>query len=276
VGEAPDGERPVPSSRNVFRSFIDLPRDSTAKTLVVSFLICLVCSLVLAVSTVILRPIRVANEKSAQSALLAEMLADQTEGAEVESVEEWVVELATGQQASGIDPATFDALQSASGSSTGRPIPPERDIARIQRQALHAPVQIVRRGGKLHAVVLPVYGRGYASLIRGSVVVAADANTILGLAIHEHGETPGIGSEIDRTDWQNRWIGKQIRDEQGALRLQVTMNEPELGPEDAAFQVDGISGATRSSLGVGSMVRFWMSEDGFGPFLERVRAGELQ
>jgi len=276
VGEMPEEPGPALSGRGVFRSFIDLPRDSTAKTLVVSFLVCLVCSLVLSVSTVILRPIRVANEKAAQNALVATLLTDPSSGGEAESSEEWVVELASGERASGIDPATFDPLQAATEPTTGRSIPPERDIARIQRQARHAVVQIVRRDGKLHALVLPVYGRGYASLIRGSVVVAADGNTILGLAIHEHGETPGIGSEIERADWRDSWVGKQVRDGQGALRLQVTMDESEPGPEDAPFQIDGISGATRSSIGVGNMVRFWLSEDGFGPLLERVRAGDLR
>jgi Na+-transporting NADH:ubiquinone oxidoreductase subunit NqrC len=42
------------------------------------------------------------------------------------------------------------------------------------------------------------------------------------------------------------------------------------------FEVDGISGATRSSSGVGNLVRFWLGENGFGPFLARLRQGEAE
>ena len=45
--------------------------------------------------------------------------------------------------------------------------------------------------------------------------------------------------------------------------------------EDAFYQVDGISGATRSALGVHGMVRFWLGEFGFGPFLQRLREERL-
>jgi Na+-transporting NADH:ubiquinone oxidoreductase subunit C len=43
------------------------------------------------------------------------------------------------------------------------------------------------------------------------------------------------------------------------------------GPE-ASFQVDGISGATRTSEGVSDLLRFWLGEDGFGPFLATLGA----
>jgi Na+-transporting NADH:ubiquinone oxidoreductase subunit C len=38
--------------------------------------------------------------------------------------------------------------------------------------------------------------------------------------------------------------------------------------------VDGISGATRTSRGVHGLLRFWLGDFGFGPYLERVRRGE--
>jgi Na+-transporting NADH:ubiquinone oxidoreductase subunit C len=36
--------------------------------------------------------------------------------------------------------------------------------------------------------------------------------------------------------------------------------------------VDGLSGATLTSNGVTNMLRFWMGEEGFGPYLAHYRA----
>jgi Na+-transporting NADH:ubiquinone oxidoreductase subunit C len=43
---------------------------------------------------------------------------------------------------------------------------------------------------------------------------------------------------------------------------------------DAEWTVDGLSGATLTSRGVSNLLQFWLGEQGFGPFLENLRAGE--
>jgi Na+-transporting NADH:ubiquinone oxidoreductase subunit C len=42
----------------------------------------------------------------------------------------------------------------------------------------------------------------------------------------------------------------------------------------AAHQVDGLSGATLTSNGVEYMLHFWLGEQGFGPYLDRIRGGQ--
>ena len=44
---------------------------------------------------------------------------------------------------------------------------------------------------------------------------------------------------------------------------------------DAIFQVDGLSGATLTANGVTNLVRFWLGEDGYEPFLAKLKAGEI-
>ncbi len=39
--------------------------------------------------------------------------------------------------------------------------------------------------------------------------------------------------------------------------------------------VDGLSGSTLTSKGVDHLVRFWVGNIAFGPYLERLRAGEV-
>jgi Na+-transporting NADH:ubiquinone oxidoreductase subunit C len=54
------------------------------------------------------------------------------------------------------------------------------------------------------------------------------------------------------------------------LRLGVR-TRPGMSDADGGYLVDGISGATRTTQGVDGMMRFWLGEFGFGPFLERIR-----
>ena len=51
----------------------------------------------------------------------------------------------------------------------------------------------------------------------------------------------------------------------------VTQNTP-----DAEYKVDGLAGATLTSNGVSNLIKFWMGEDAFGPYLERVRSATSQ
>ncbi|MBU5648115.1 FMN-binding protein, partial [Pluralibacter sp. S54_ASV_43] len=38
-----------------------------------------------------------------------------------------------------------------------------------------------------------------------------------------------------------------------------------------AYTVDGISGATLTSTGVEKSINYWVSEQGYGPFLQRLK-----
>ncbi len=257
--------------------------DSPLKTLFMSLVICLACSLLVSTATVVLRPIQAENRRVARNAQIADILGRQPElrglmgDLTSASLEEQVVDLRSGDFVTDIDPAGFDPLAAARDPTTSRAIAPERDLARIQRQAHHAVVTVVWRDRTPQAIILPIYGRGYASVIRGSIALASDANTIVGLVISEHDETPGIGSEITEPRWTQRWTGKQLRDAQGHLRFHVAEGETNPpGPDEAPFRVDAISGATQSSQGVGNMVRFWLGDDGFGPFLARLHDGGLR
>ena len=72
-------------------------------------------------------------------------------------------------------------------------------------------------------------------------------------------------------DWRERWQGKKLRDEAGRLRIGVAKGPVEPGSPEAAYLVDGISGATRTGQGVADLLRFWLGDQGFGPYLDRIR-----
>ena len=124
--------------------------------------------------------------------------------------------------------------------------------------------------GDLDKVILPVYGYGLWSTLYGFMAIEDDGNTISALKFYDHAETPGLGAEVDNPGWLNQWPGKLLRDENGDLEITVAKTAPPAGED---YHVDALSGATLTSVGVDNLVRFWMGEQGFERFLNRVKAG---
>ena len=95
------------------------------------------------------------------------------------------------------------------------------------------------------------------------------------MKFYQHGETPGVGSRIEDADWQAQWRDLPAYDEDGVLRIGVRAQAGGGFSDDAIYKVDGISGATRTAQGVDGMVRFWLGDFGFGPFLQQLREGRI-
>ncbi len=250
--------------------FARLPNDSPVKAVLVTLAVCLVGSALVAGSAVLLRPLQIANKEAEQGARLAQIMAllPDAKGGRVEAR---VVDFATGWFDPAVDPDTYDQRRAARDPATSIAIPPARDIAQLKRRARHAVVHLVRRGGRLDLVILPVHGQGFGSTIYGYLGLAGDLRTVVGLSFHEHGETPGLGALIDEASWRRQWRGKRVWDEKGAPALGVAKGPVEPGAPDAAHLVDGLTGATWTSRGVTNPLRFWLGPDGFGPFLDRMR-----
>lgn len=254
------------------------PEPGTLRTLVVALSVAAVCASLVTASVVVLRPYEVENRQRERErrilALVAGLpgLAELVEEAGEAQLGLRVVELATGADAPAVDPEAL--LLESETDGAGTPLPPERDLAGIGTRPNHAPVYVLEREGVMHTVILPVYGRGYLATIRGYLAVAGDGNTVRGITFTEHQETPGLGAEIDSPVWQARWRGRRLRDDAGAVRIRVVQTPPAAGSPEAAFDVHGISGATRTGDGVSNLVRFWVGPDGFGPYLALLREEE--
>jgi len=195
---------------------------------------------------------------------LAELLG----GIDSRNIETRIVDLTTGEEVTDVDPATYDPRAAAKDPRRSTAVPKARDLAGIGRRVRWAPVYVVRHEGRVRSLVLPVHGKGYGGMIYGYLALEGDANTIAGLSFYEHAETPGIGGEIDEAGWRDLWRGKRLRDDGGRVRIRVVDEDaPDTG--DRAHRVDAIGGATRTSEGVERMIRFWLGDDGFGPYLRR-------
>ena len=92
-----------------------------------------------------------------------------------------------------------------------------------------------------------------------------------GIGFYEHGETPGLGGEVDNPGWKDKWSGKLAFDKAGAVRIEVMRGTVGSNTVDSQFKVDGLTGATFTSSGVTDMLRYWLGDHGFGPFLAKLR-----
>ena len=120
-------------------------------------------------------------------------------------------------------------------------------------------MKIVRHSLKFHLLLF-----GYLGL-------AGDTRSVVGLSFYEHRETPGLGALIDDPGWREQWRGKAVWDlaDKPALGVAESALEPE-APE-AAYLVDALTGATWTGRGVTNLLRFWLGDDGFGPYLRNLR-----
>lgn len=254
---------------------MSLARDGAPRVLLVAGCVCLACSVMVAGAAQLLGPRIAANREAARQALILDLVARQPALAEMfeelggVDVRARVVELETGAYAEDVDPGELDPRRAAEDPLQSIELPAERDLAGIGRRADQAVVYEVEREGRLELVILPVYGQGYLSTLRGFLALAGDGNTVVGLSFYEQGETPGLGADIEEPWFTEQFTGKQVRDEELRVRLGVAADE---APPDSPFLVDGISGATVTSQGVTNLLRFWLGPDGFGPYLERIRA----
>lgn len=253
--------------------------DSPLGTLLVAFCVSLVCAALVSTTAVLLRPRQEANRERERrqhiEALVARLpgIGDLLSSEAPPEIETWVIELATGNVVLGIDPDTYDQRLAALDPQLSIELTREQDLASIQRRAKYAAVHLLRHEGVLQMIILPVHGSGYDSRLYGFLALRGDGNTIVALSFFEHEETPGLGAEIDTDAWRRQWTGRRVRDEQGRLRIGVAKGRVPPGSPEAPFQVDGITGATVTSEGVGNLLRFWLGDHGYGPFLSSIQRG---
>ena len=134
------------------------------------------------------------------------------------------------------------------------------------------PLYEIMKGDDLEMVVLPVEGKGLWSTLYGFLALDADGDTIRGIAFYKHGETPGLGGEIENPRWQALWDGRKAYDSAGRPVIAVIKGKAGDTSSDP-HHVDGLSGATLTSNGVTALVQRWLGEDGYGPFLAKLRKG---
>ncbi|NOQ94752.1 MAG: Na(+)-translocating NADH-quinone reductase subunit C [Methylophaga sp.] len=254
---------------------LSLPNDNPTKTIIVAVLLCLVCSILVSTSAVIFKPLQVANKEADIKKNILGVTGLLSDDVDVntlfEQFEVKIVDLETGQY-SDIDSATYDQYKAAGDPEQSVKLSAEQDIAGIGRRAKLAKVFLLKEGDKTTQVVLPIHGYGLWSTLYGFISFEGDFNTIGGLQFYAHAETPGLGGEVDNPKWRQLWQGKKAFNDQGELKIEVVRGYVDFKVAGAEHKVDGLSGATLTSTGVSNLVKYWLGEHGFGPYLKNMNA----
>lgn len=252
-----------------------MPKETASKTFLVAFLLCVVCSVLVSSAAVYLRPTQEVNKAldKKRNILMAAGLLQQDKSIDeaYAAIESRVVNLATGDYTE-VDVAGYDQRRAAKDPGQSEAVPADKDVASIKRKARNASVYLVRKGAEVRKIILPVHGLGLWSTLYGFLALdARDLNTIKGLVYYEHAETPGLGGEVDNPAWKALWNGKQAFDEAGEIRIEVIKGKADPARPEGKYQVDGLSGATITSRGVSNMLHYWLSDEGFGPYLAKLK-----
>ncbi|VAX35274.1 Na(+)-translocating NADH-quinone reductase subunit C [hydrothermal vent metagenome] len=236
-----------------------MQKNSTAYTFMFALAICVICSFTLSLVSEGLRPKKELNmvldvkknilkAVSLQTPLDAKATPDQVLSAYEEKIEELVIDK-NGNVVEGKKPNDLKG--------------------EVDLYALY----VYKENGQPLAYCFPVEGKGLWSTLYGYFALEADAITVRGMTFYKHGETPGLGAEIDKDWFQDNYKGKKIWDVKNNQLRPVAVIKGKVATavsaEQAPYYVDGISGATMTAKGVTALVDRWVNI--YEPFFAKIR-----
>ena len=259
-----------------------MSNDSTKKTIIVTLGVCLVCSILVSTAAVTLKHRQKENKKRERikNILIAgDLLQDDTdiEMTFREKIIPQIINLKTGETISDseynnvLNVEEFDINAVVRDSRYGRTIPNDQDIAQIRRMPKYMIIYKVLDQDQIIKIILPVYGNGLWDMMYGFIALDRDLRTIKGFTFYEHGETPGLGGEVDNPIWKQLWIDKKAYDMDGNVKITVIKGKVDPTDPEAKYQVDGLSGSTLTTRSIHRLLRFWLGDSGYNPYIERLR-----
>lgn len=260
---------------------------STGYTVAFAAGVCLVASVFVSGAAVSLKPMQDANKvlDRQKKVLVVAGLMEEGESISPEEIQKrfddnissrlvslesgMVVETAENGQTA----AEYDQRKAAKEPALSYEAPDNK--AKVARVAKVGTVYCVKKANSCDQHILPIEGKGLWSTMYGFLSVDSDTNTIRGITFYEHGETPGLGGEVDNPGWKKKWVGRKVYDPKGDVAIHVKKGAAGDAKSDP-YSVDGLSGATLTSNGVTYSLDFWLGDEGFGSYLNNVKSGKVK
>lgn len=252
-----------------------LSNDSLEKTIAVALSLCFVCAILVSLAAVALRPLQIENKAMDMKKNILDVAGLLQDGTDIhtafaEQIEAKLVDVATGDYVDG-DIEAYDQRKAAKDPAQNVVLSRAQDIASIKKRAKIAKVYLVKDSETIKSIILPVHGYGLWSTMYGFLALDADGQTVQSINFYDQGETPGLGAEIVNPNWRALWKGKKVYSEDGTVALGLIKGLVDNSKAGSEFQVDGLAGATLTSVGVTNLVKFWMSQEGFSAYLDKVK-----
>jgi len=254
--------------------------DSPQKALLVVFLVALVCSILVSVASVTLKPIQQRNQLVERSRNVIALTGLVENGISlstdeileaVDRLDIRVLNIDTGTFADEINPAEFNAHAALNDPERSIAIPSNEDVANLSRRSSYEVIYLVWNGNEFSRVILPIVGQGMWSTIRGFIALESDLNTIAAVSFYEQAETAGLGDQIQRPDWLAQWQNRKLFDNRGNFRFRTGPGTISPDSPAAAHQVDSLSGATVTSDAVTQIIAYWFGPNGYQIFLDNLK-----
>ncbi len=253
-----------------------LSNDSLEKTIAIALSLCFVCAILVSISAVALKPLQVENKAMDMKKNILDVAGLLMENTNIhqafsEKIEAKLVNMKTGEYVEDIDVTTYDQRKAAKDPAQNIVISKDKDLASIKVKAKIAKVYLVKEGGAIKSIILPVHGYGLWSTMYGFLALDADGQTVQSINFYDQAETPGLGGEVVNPNWRALWAGKKVYTESGEVALKLIKGVVDNSKPGSEFQVDGLAGATLTSTGVSNLIKYWMSSEGFATYLDKVR-----
>ncbi len=120
------------------------------------------------------------------------------------------------------------------------------------------PLYFAEENGEVLAYIVPISGKGLWSTIYGYLALEKDLVTVKGITFYQHGETPGLGGEIEKEWFKDNFKGKKILSSTGQL-VSITVLKGKVAGrysgDQADHYVDGISGSTLTGNGLNKFLK---------------------
>ena len=100
--------------------------------------------------------------------------------------------------------------------------------------------------------ILPAYGAGLWGPIWGYIALDSNGSTIYGAYFAHQGETPGLGAEIEKPKFTDEFKGLNLF--KNGQFMPIAVVKAGQKPQGGEDYVDGVSGGTITSKGVGAML----------------------
>lgn len=132
------------------------------------------------------------------------------------------------------------------------------------------PIFARQEGENVLGYCLPTQGKALWSTVKGYIALESDLNTVKGITFYSHGETPGLGGEIDKGWFTSAFKGKTIFNDAGELvSVEIIKGKLRDSEKNKQHKVDGISGATLTGNGLNIFIKATL--DKYEPYFKSVR-----
>jgi electron transport complex protein RnfG len=157
------------------------------------------------------------------------------------------------KKAEALERAVFEVLPGAASIAHFRRL----DDGRFERADLGTPGEVLVHpaydlSGELVGLALEAEAMGYGDTVRILYGYSIEREAIVGMKVLESKETPGLGDRIETdASFRDNFRGLDSRLDEGGAALAHAIRTVKHGEKRNPWEIDGITGATISSVAVG-------------------------